>query len=98
MSVKRDVVTDLCLLFVDPRIDSVGQYLALEIGVDVFRQRYVLGIAQRRIRLRSAFLFAFSAKYYFTLVITQRTLHRDGAKAECLIREDAGEGRELYFS
>jgi hypothetical protein len=48
---ERDLVPDLRLLLVDPRIRDVGQDLPLEVGVDVLLERDVLVVPEVGVRL-----------------------------------------------
>ena len=45
---------------VDPRIGRVRQHFALEVGIDVFAERHIFGIAEAGIRERLPLQLAFS--------------------------------------
>ena len=46
VTIERNLVADLGFALVDPGIGNVRQHFALEVIVDVFLQRHVLGVAQ----------------------------------------------------
>src|SRR5581483_10441780 len=59
LAVEGNLVADLRLLMVDPRVGKVGQNLAVEVGVNLLIEWHVLSVPQSRIRQGLAFVLAF---------------------------------------
>ena len=91
MAVEGDFVADLGLFGVDPGIRGVGQHLALEVGLHVLAQRHVFRVAQGGVGHGFPFGLAFLAEDDLALLIAQRAFDGDGAVAEILVAEDAGD-------
>ena len=51
MAVQRDLVANLGLALVNPRVQDMRQDLALEVGLDAFLERDILRVAQVGVRL-----------------------------------------------
>jgi len=95
VAVERNLVSDLGLVFVDPRIGRMRQNLTLEIGFNILAQRHVLGVAQAGVGLGLAFAFPLGFLDDVPLGVAFGPLDGDRPVAEVGGLENAAERRPL---